>query len=384
MNYANKSDLVREKAKGRWLEILEVLAPDLKPAIKNHPNHVLDPVHGGKNGDGFRLFEDAKDTGGGISNHDGAKPDGFSLLMWVTNSDFRTVLNDVADYLGINNWKREVVPKAAVRSEHYSTEGAVMDKNTLIKRRKALRHAWKGSYALSSPKAEIARYYLSFERGLYLNYRTLDGLSKTMRFHPSLELWHKKKLIGRYPAIISMISYENGEPATLHRTYLNHDGSKLKLIDDEGKSISPKKLMGRCDNKRLSGGSIQLGKPEKILHVTEGIENALSVMQVQRQAVWSCVSSTLLMKFEPPKGIEHVFIWADKDRPKVKPNGETSEAGLDAAMTLLERLLEKNIKATIIMPTEDIPDNEKGLDWNDVLIRQGSDGFPSLNHYLCQ
>ncbi|WP_440588624.1 hypothetical protein, partial [Enterococcus faecium] len=59
MIYANKSDAVREAARGRWFEIFRTLAPELNDAIQKCPNHVLDPVHGGKNGDGFRLFKDA-------------------------------------------------------------------------------------------------------------------------------------------------------------------------------------------------------------------------------------------------------------------------------------------------------------------------------------
>ena len=59
-------DLIHRQAPGRWLDILSGLAPDLRPAVEKRGRHVPCPVHGGK--DGFRLFRDADQTGGGICN----------------------------------------------------------------------------------------------------------------------------------------------------------------------------------------------------------------------------------------------------------------------------------------------------------------------------
>ena len=65
---------IRDLAHGQWLFILERLCPELGPAIARLGRHVPCPVHGGK--DGFRLFKDAQQTGGGICNSCGAKADG--------------------------------------------------------------------------------------------------------------------------------------------------------------------------------------------------------------------------------------------------------------------------------------------------------------------
>jgi len=53
---------VRQRAAGRWLGVLEALAPALGPALQRPGRHVACPVHGGT--DGFRLFRDVDRTGG--------------------------------------------------------------------------------------------------------------------------------------------------------------------------------------------------------------------------------------------------------------------------------------------------------------------------------
>lgn len=380
MNFQNKSEAVKHAAQGRWLEILSVIAPDLDHAVKRCPHHVPCPVHGGK--DGFRLFKDANLTGGGISNADGAKPNGFELLMWVLDCDFKTVLNDVADYLGINQWKTQAItPKAAKRSSDYQ-EASHIDETTQDKRRCALRKTWKQSVCLDSPKAQLARQYL-LHRGLNTTKLNVAGLSKTMRFHPSLELWHNQQYVGRYPALISMVSYSDGTPATLHRTYLDNQGKKLHKVID-GEAIQSKKLMSRCQDRSLSGGAIRIGMVQHTLHLTEGIETALSVMQAKKEAVWPCVSSTLLAKFDPPESVTDIFVWADKDRKKVLDNGKVVQAGLDAAMELFQRMEAKGVNVTILLPEDDIPESSKSVDWNDVLVTRGEHAFPAHSLYLWQ
>lgn len=380
----NKSDVVRQAAKGRWLEILAAIAPDLTDATKNCPKPVLDPVNGtnkkGKkaaHGDGFRLFEDANDTGGGVSNTDGFMPNGFEVLMWATKSSFKEILTDVADYLKLNKSWKNVQPRQVVRSKSFNEAAAKTDVKTLEKRRYALRRTWKESYELHSPQAALGRKYFA-SRGINLSDVVPGCLRKTMRFHPALAFWHDDKMIGRFPAIISLVSYDDGKPACIHRTYLDAEGNKLKMTIDD-LNVPTKKLMARCEDKALSGGAIQFEQPETILHVAEGIETAFSVKSVQSEPVWSCVSATLLAKLNPPESVTHVFIWADKDRMK---KGKC--AGLIAAMELVERMEKKGVNATILMPLDDIPEHASSVDWNDVLTTQGRNAFPSISQYLWQ
>lgn len=78
---------LKHKTGRHWKSTLLTLAPRLLNAIKNAPNHVPCPVHGGTNG--FRFFKDYDKTGGGICNTCGAFPNGVYILMWVNDWDFR-------------------------------------------------------------------------------------------------------------------------------------------------------------------------------------------------------------------------------------------------------------------------------------------------------
>ena len=58
---------VRQFASGLWLDVLGALAQPLIPALRRPGRHVPCPVHGGT--DGFRLFRDADQTGGGVTSN---------------------------------------------------------------------------------------------------------------------------------------------------------------------------------------------------------------------------------------------------------------------------------------------------------------------------
>ena len=98
MKYAVDYTEIRQHAEGYWFEILEELAPGLIPAIEAHPNHVPCPVHGGV--DGFRLFDDAEETGGGICNTCGGFSNGFKILSWINNWTTWDSFYQVGLYLG--------------------------------------------------------------------------------------------------------------------------------------------------------------------------------------------------------------------------------------------------------------------------------------------
>src|SRR5690606_22491402 len=61
-------------------------------------HHVACPVHGGV--DGFRLFKDYEDKGGGICNSCGSKTNGFAMLAWVRGYEIKDAVRDVAQCLG--------------------------------------------------------------------------------------------------------------------------------------------------------------------------------------------------------------------------------------------------------------------------------------------
>ncbi|WP_028864960.1 toprim domain-containing protein [Psychromonas aquimarina] len=373
----NKSDVVRKAAFGKWLSILDALFPQFNDAIKNIPDHVPCPVSGGS--DGFRLFKDANETGGGISNTHGAFPDGFSLLMWACGWSFSETMNEIAVFLNIEDWKAE--SRVLPRKQMVIPKPKECDAKTLLNRRLKLRKLWNESYPINHTNARIAREYFA-KRSIFIsNDYYNNALKKTMRFHPSMEYWHKYKeiidgklvkkctLIGKYFAIVNLVRYDNGSPASLHITYLNEKGEKLAL-NHNGKPIPCKKLMAACENKSISGGAIQLEAPSSnCLDLSEGIETGLAVHVAIGKPVWPCVSSTLLGCFNPPDGVDELNVWADLDRNK---------AGYLAALKLSERMKEINVKVNIFLPNHKLKDDAKSIDWNDVLAIYGAYEFHEM------
>ncbi|EAB2091575.1 TPA_asm: hypothetical protein G3541_004674 [Salmonella enterica subsp. enterica serovar Heidelberg] len=122
-----KADTVREAANGNWLFILAALAPHLEPALRKPGRHVSCPIHGGK--DGFRLFKDAHLTGGGVCNTCGANHDGFELLMWLNNWDFKQCLSEVGDYLGVEKEQHPSINKPLHRHELLSRPKRLFSKS---------------------------------------------------------------------------------------------------------------------------------------------------------------------------------------------------------------------------------------------------------------
>ena len=127
--------------------------------------------------------------------------------------------------------------------------------------------------------------------------------------------------------------------------------------------------------RKLAGGVIRLVEAGAVLAVAEGLETALAVMEGTKMPVWCAVNAYLLENFYPPPGVRQILVFADKDRPSAQhPRGH----GQEAARRLVQRLWERGIKASAIVPAGEIPAGQKSLDWLDILNRDGKAGFPSL------
>ena len=120
---------VRRAAGGRWLDVLGALGPSgLKPAIERVGRHVPCPINGGK--DGFRLFPDAAETGGGISNWAGTFPNGFLLLSWLNGWSFSETVNRVGTYLGVR--PRETSSRKQDRKASSNTSAELQFQGRLV------------------------------------------------------------------------------------------------------------------------------------------------------------------------------------------------------------------------------------------------------------
>lgn len=336
-------DDIKAAARGHWLSVLGELAPELAPALVRPGHHVPCPVHGGR--DGFRLFRDAAETGGGVCNTCGPHQDGISLLMWLCEWSFREAVSRVAEALGMGEdgvVSAPVAPRVPAPASARDADGI----------RERLQQVWQE--AIPAGGSDVVCRYL---QGRGLSARRL-GEYGALRFHPELPYYEDQMITGRYPALVALVLDAAGHPATLHRTYLTPEGRKAPVS-------SPKKLMPHPN--RLAGGAIPLGEPGGLLGVAEGIETALAVTQATGMPVWSCVSASLLARFEAPPCVETLVVWADKDR---------SEAGQQAARALKARMWERGIQCRILAPPQAVPYQAKSLDWADVFLNEGAGGFP--------
>jgi putative DNA primase/helicase len=332
---------VRDRARGQWIWILGRLAPTLERALARPGRHVPCPVHGGR--DGFRVFRDCADTGGGICNTCGSRSDGFALLMWANDWGFRETLEAVARDLRLDTggaWtvpspRREPAPAPAPRRDAQEAEAA-------------LRRVWSETLDPRDPAAQPLQRYL--------RYRGIDAQPdpRVVRFHPGLGYFDADgRRLGIYPALVARVSNAAGRPVTLHRIYLARDGRKAPVE-------SPKKLMTPLAP--IAGGAIRLYPPGATLGITEGLETALVVRQRTGMAVWCGISAALLERFEPPPGVSLVVVWADLD---------VSGAGERAALGLRERLSARGLRSVVHVPRGPIPAGAKGLDWADLWRLKG-------------
>ncbi|WP_436718076.1 MULTISPECIES: toprim domain-containing protein [unclassified Salmonella] len=187
-----------------------------------------------------------------------------------------------------------------------------------------------------------------------------------LRFNPAMAYYDEDgNEVGKFPAIVCAIRDVEGNLVTLHRTYLTQNGKKAKVGN-------AKKMMPIPDGLDVNGAAIRLGEPtEGILGVAEGLETALSAYRVTQIPVWSTVNATLMESFEVPEGVHTVLIWADKDK---------SVTGEKSANVLKAKLEKRGIRVYVLLPKLPIPPRAKGIDWNDVLMSQGSLGFPNARY----
>jgi hypothetical protein len=356
---------VARYAQGQWDRIYASLAPGLSDALSKFGHHVACPIHGGTNG--FRLDQKSVD-GAGICNTcdafvKGGKRgflNGFSILMWVNNDPFPKVLEDVASIVAPHLLDKSVrrranPPPRPVYTPPPRTQKDIDDDHRKVER---MRKAWRGSFAMTDPRAKLAWRYLE-SRGLP-SVQELGDIWESIRFVPSLYYRDEESgEKGYFPAIIALLHTKEGHVSAMHRIYLASDGYGKAPVR------MPKKLMSKPDCVSLSTGAIRLGPPGKVIAVTEGFETALAVRAFTGFAVWSTYSATLLRQFEPPVGTHGVHIFGDKDRPE---RGEEGQKSTDA---LRESLLGLGYSVRADIPPGEIPVGQKSLDWLDIYNQFG-------------
>jgi hypothetical protein len=243
---------------------------------------------------------------------------------------------------------RPLSPEETAKREFEADKRCVkQEKEAEIRKHKAKKSVAKIVSELSPDNQVLIRYLNN--RGLYV-----DPIPEAIRFHPRLPYWQSCKLIDHFPAMLGLITDVNNNLVALHRTFLSPDGVKASVK-------YPKKITTPITT--ISGASVKLGQPDDVLFVCEGIETGLAVMLETKKPVWCCLSAGGLERVVIPESVKKVYIMADKDR---------SGVGEKSAKKLSYRLMAQGVTVHIVIPGEEIPAGEKGIDWLDVYNLEGA------------
>lgn len=304
----------------------------------------------------FRWFNDADETGGGYHNDVGALPDGIDVVAWYMGISKNEAMNEIIRLCGgdLSSVSRTEMRNVKVKQSQKSVSRYTPEE--IEKNRKVLAKVKSEAKVIAGTHAEA---YLR-NRGIKADLSSINDLG----FHPQLSFWNEDKQgFDKYPGMLAMVRDVNGKPVTMHRTFLHPNQPTKAPVSN------PKLQFKGIDDVR--GCAIRIDEPilmpdgKKLIGVSEGIENALSVREASGCPMWVGISDRLMEMIKFPEDIGHVVVWAD-----VEPSG----AGVAAAERMVEALSKKGIKVYILTP--DMPSDK--VDWNDVYQDNRLDLFPDF------
>ena len=147
-----------------------------------------------------------------------------------------------------------------------------------------------------------------------LSYRSISG--KTVLLHEECVRFYRDYLRGRAitllpPSIrvtamgdlIAAVQAPNGEIIAVQVTRLTAEGKKADVA------------VPRITTGSLGFGAVRLGGAGDILGIAEGIETALSAMQIFNIPVWACFGAARMDRVAIPVSVRELHIFGDNDGP---------------------------------------------------------------------
>lgn len=214
----------------------------------------------------------------------------------------------------------------------------------------AIRSRWLNAlrFDASDPEQKPLQLYLQRRAIADVDESFLKDLRFERRFFDcESRQWH--------PAMVAAVRDVSGQLVTVHRTLLTGDGHKADVD-------VPKRLMRLPEGRTITGCAIRFGEPHEVLALAEGIETALSVTVATGLPCWSCINAGGLERGAIPNHVKRVLIFADKDR---------SGTGERSASMLAQRLEALGVAVRVVAIQDDIPEGTDGIDFNDLLCRDG-------------
>lgn len=176
----------------------------------------------------------------------------------------------------------------------------------------------------------------------YLAQREISASSAELRFHPRTQLGRKPDA-RFFPALIAAIRDDNGLVA-VHRTFLDLKTARKAPIED------PKRMLGRPGT-----GAVRLSQPGEVLGLAEGVETALSAMEILGIPVWAVVGNERFGMVAIPKTVRRLILLPDPDN------------GGRRAAELAQNQAREGLSIEILLPPGGGGDR-RGQDWNDIAM----------------
>lgn len=310
---AETFDALKERARGRWIDILASVGIETKYLAGKHSPC---PMCGGT--DRFRWIKKSE--------------------RWVCNS-CRPETGDGFDLVG--SYKR-VNAKGAmtlVREAVGTARAVKLPVPNVAKQRAELNALWDRATVIAS--GDPVDLYLK-RRGLPRPDARYIRTVEKLEFHEGGE-------VSCHWGMLAKMLGPDGKPSNIHRTFLTNDGRK---------AAGTRRKM--CPGPMAKGGAVRcipMIDGNGTLGIAEGIETALSAFKLTGIPTWAALNAQALESWVPPPEATTVIIFGDSDK---------SYTGQAAAYALAKRLtLIDKIDAEVALPWYGEPIDK---DWNDVLM----------------
>lgn len=308
-------DSTKDRAVGRWRSLLPAFGVDARFLTGKHSGCPI--CSDGK--DRFR-FDDRAGHGTWICNKCGSG-DGIALVMKLKGVQYPQACRMI---------------DAELPSSHIEGSSAVKSAspNAMAERGKDM---WGQAVRLDGTDAA----------SLYLRRRGIEQpFPPMLRFQARMPYTHADKSKSKHPCMVARYVSPDASVSTFHLTYLDEAGRKADFTDpaDKVRKFWPGKIP--------DGGAVRLAPSAETMGIAEGIETAMSAMQVFEVPVWAALNSGNLFKWQPPANVRCVLIFGDADEGF---DGQTK------AYALAHRLKLSGLNVEVRMP------DFLGTDWNDYL-----------------
>lgn len=255
-----------DAARGHWKGILMALGVEDR-FLQN--KHGPCPMCGGRD----RYRWDNKDGNGGYICGQCGSGNGFDLLKHLRGWDFATAAREIDGVIG----NVEADPPKRKMSEEAEKE--------------LCNRLWQASTPLVS--GDPAHVYLAGRVPLP---QTMPNCLRYVDRCPAPDKVFR-------PAMLAMVRATEGEPQTIHRTFLGPNG---KADMEDPRAMMPGALPDGCAVRLFPVHGERLG-------IAEGIETAFAAAARFKVPVWSAINATMLEKWLPPATVREVWVFGDND-----------------------------------------------------------------------